>query len=954
MRTNLPVTQHEVVLKPGQTIVSKTNPKGVITYVNRDFIEISGFSEPELMGQAHNLVRHPDMPQAAFKDLWDTVKQGRPWRGIVKNRCKNGDYYWVEANVTPIWENGRVVEYMSVRSKPTAQQVRDAEALYRRLNAGEQVSAGLAAKLRQTFADMGLMAKAVALMVVIAAANLLSTANTWQLIASVGDGAGAGMADQLAEVQSSLVMNNALMLLVTLVGLVWFSRTYFVRPMEWMKATLMKMSCGDFSTHIDISRQDELGQLMQSLQCMQVRLGFEVEDTKRVANEASRVKRALDVANANVMLADEDYNIIYMNHSLVDMMNNAESDLQTVLPQFRAAELMGKNMDIFHRDPSHQRRLLDQATQLHEQQVEVAGRTIVIKATPVFDDHKVRLGTVIEWLDRTEELARLAEEQRIENERLEQERLVANENARIKQALDAVSANVMVADMDGQIVYANDAVQRMMSRAESDIKTELPEFSSADLMGSNIDIYHKNPAHQRAMLSDLKGEVSSQFLLGGRTLRVVANPIKSAEQQQIGVVVEWSDLTDEVAIQHELDSLIQNASLGNLGVRASIEGRDGFFLQVSQGLNSLMQICENVIGDVVQSLESLSRGDLTVTIDKDYEGQFGELKDNLNNTVGHLTTIVSEIRFAATSVLNGANEIAQGNADLSQRTEEQASSLEETASSMEEMTGGVRENAESAAEVEQQMEVTRRDAESGEAISRRAVASINEINQSSKRIADIIGVIDEIAFQTNLLALNAAVEAARAGEQGRGFAVVAAEVRSLAQRSAGAAKEIKDLINDSVAKVEDGTRFVTETGTTLAAISAAINQSAEAIKRLSTTAKEQSAGIEQVNIAVNQMDEMTQQNAALVEEATAASEAMADQARNLERQVAFFRLASEGANPSLASQPSLQVATTPAAERVSQPASARPAPAQPARAKPAAAPARVELDLDDEDHWEEF
>ena len=946
MRTNLPVTQHEVLLKPGQNIVSKTNPKGVITYVNRDFIEISGFSEPELIGQAHNLVRHPDMPQAAFKDLWDTVKQGKPWRGIVKNRCKNGDYYWVEANVTPIWENGQVVEYMSVRSKPSAEQIRDAEALYERLNAGEQVSVGAAARARKACTDMGLMAKAIALLVVIAAANLLGTANTWQLIAALGEGANGTQA-QLAEVQSSLIFNNALMLLVTLVGLLWFTKAYFVRPMEWMKATLMKMSCGDFSTHIDISRQDELGRLMQSMQCMQVRLGFEVEDTKRVANEASRIKRALDVANANVMLADEDYNIIYMNHSLVDMMANAEPDLQTVLPAFKADELMGKNMDIFHRNPAHQRGLLNQATKLHEQQVEVAGRTIVIKATPVFDDHNVRLGTVIEWLDRTEELAQLAEEQRIEAERLESERRVAHENARIKQALDAVSANVMVADMDGKIVYANAAVQRMMGRAEADIKTELPEFSTAALMGSNIDIYHKNPAHQRAMLRDLRGEVSSQFLLGGRTLRVVANPILSAEQQQIGVVVEWSDLTDEVAVQNELDSLIQNAALGNLGVRASVEGRDGFFLQVSQGLNSLMEICEGVVGDVVASLESLSTGDLTRTIDKEYEGQFGELKDNLNNTIGHLTSIVSEIRFAATSVLNGANEIAQGNADLSQRTEEQASSLEETASSMEEMTGGVRENATSATEVEQQMEVTRRDAEQGETISKRAVESINEINQSSKRIADIIGVIDEIAFQTNLLALNAAVEAARAGEQGRGFAVVAGEVRSLAQRSAAAAKEIKGLINDSVAKVEDGTRFVTETGSTLAAISSAVTRSAEAIKRLTSTAKEQAAGIEQVNIAVNQMDEMTQQNAALVEQASAASEAMAEQARNLERQVAFFRLAGDGASAAPAARS--------AAVSVAGHAQIQAHPAPVAKTVTRTAPANTIVPMEDhEDRWEEF
>ena len=934
MRTNLPVTQHEIELKPGQTIVSKTTPKGVITYVNRDFVEISGFTESELIGQAHNIVRHPDMPQAAFEDLWHTVNKGRPWRGIVKNRCKNGDYYWVEANVTPIWENGRVVEYMSVRSKPSPQQIQEAESLYRRLNAGDVVRPAPLERLRNLVGNAGLLTKAVALLAVIAMGAFLGTAHTWQLLSGLGMQLGPEQQQLLADTRSALIFTNSLVLLATLVAVLWFVQACFVRPMDWLKSSLLKMSCGDFSTRIDISRQDEMGQVMQSLQCMQVRLGFEVEDTKRVANEASRVRRALDVASTNVMLADEDYNIIYMNRSLEDMMANAEADLQTVLPDFRADDLMGKNMDVFHRDPQHQRKILSQATALYEQEVEVAGRTIVIKATPVFDDQGQRLGTVIEWLDRTEELAMLAEEQRQEEARLAKERQVAHENARIRQALDAVSANVMVADRDGRIVYANEAVTGMMKRAETDIRTELTDFSSDHLLGSNIDIYHKNPAHQQGMLRDMSGEISSRFVLGGRTLQVVANPIRADDNQQIGVVVEWSDLTDEVAIQQELDSLIQNAALGNLGVRADIEGRQGFFLKVSEGLNTLMAICEGVIGDVVTSLEALSTGDLTRTIDKDYEGQFGELKDNLNNSMGHLASIVSEIRFGATSVLNGANEIAQGNADLSQRTEEQASSLEETASSMEEMTGGVRDNARSALQVEQQMERTREEAVKGEAISHQAVAAINEINQSSKRIADIIGVIDEIAFQTNLLALNAAVEAARAGEQGRGFAVVAAEVRNLAQRSAGAAKEIKDLIKDSVAKVEDGTRFVNATGQTLATISESVSNVSKAIQRLATTVNEQSTGIGQVNVAVGQMDEMTQQNAALVEQASAASEAMAEQARNLEQQVAFFKLPDDaGARRNNAPSVNQTVATS---------------------VRPSIKPGMSSSPVASEDHWEEF
>ena len=876
-------------MKPNQTIVSKTTPKGVITYVNRDFVEISGFTEQELIGQAHNIVRHPDMPQAAFEDLWRTVQQGKPWRGIVKNRCKNGDYYWVEANVTPIWENGRVVEYMSVRSKPTTEQIRQAEALYTQLNAGNspQVSPVQAAKT--ALVNIGITTKALLMLAVVALCFMVGVGYSLNQLTMLTEVVGADQAQALSEYRSSLYGGYLFSFAAVVIGVMWFLKIAILNHFDWIKDTLIKMSCGDFSTHINIQRQDEIGCIMQSLQCMQVRLNFEIEDTRRVAAEASRVKSALDVASTNVMLADEDYNIIYMNESLQEMMQEAEADLQTALPQFSAAGLMGTNMDVFHRDPSHQRRLLDSATKLHEQQVEVGGRTIVIKATPVIVENQ-RLGTVIEWLDRTEELARLDEEQRAEQARLAQERQIANENARIKQALDAVSANVMVADKDGNIVYANDAVIQMMSTAEADIRTELPDFSAAGLLNSNIDIYHKNPAHQRQLLAGLRAQISSQFLLGGRTLQVVANPIVSADNEQIGVVVEWADLTEEVAIQQEIDGIIQNAALGNLNVRANAEGREGFFLQVSSGLNSLMDICEGVVSDVVRCLASLSKGDLTQMIEKNYEGEFGVLKDNLNNTIDHLTSIVSEIRYASTSVLNGANEIAQGNADLSQRTEEQASSLQQTASSMEQMTSAVKENADNAIHVEKQMETAKVSAEEGEEISRKAVVAINEINTSSKRIEDIIGVIDEIAFQTNLLALNAAVEAARAGEQGRGFAVVAGEVRNLAQRSADAAKEIKELITDSVAKVEDGTKFVNHTGKVLGDISASVTDVSEAIKRLARTANEQSSGIEQVNVAVSQMDEMTQQNAALVEQASAASEAMAEQAKNLGNQVELFRL----------------------------------------------------------------
>ncbi|HVK99238.1 MAG TPA: PAS domain-containing protein, partial [Dongiaceae bacterium] len=380
MRVNMPVTRNEIRLAPGQTIVSKTTPKGVITYINRDFIEISGFTEAELLGQAHNIVRHPDMPQAAFKDLWATLSAGKPWRGMVKNRCKNGDYYWVEANVTPIWSGGRVTEYMSVRSAPTAQQVLEAENLYARMNAGGNVKPSWVARVKQFFRDLPLNGKLTAFVCLFA-------------LTMLGDFFISGRA---------LPWPYILTLLIAVGALYQFLQTVVKRPLQEAAKVLRQFSSGDFSPQLDIDRNDEPGRVLQGMQCMKIKLNFELENTRLVANEALRVKNALDVCDTNVMLADPDYTIIYLNDSLRRIMKDAEADLKTALPAFDAERLLGSNMDIFHRDPAHQRRILDKAKTTYRQQVEVGGRTIVITATPVFDSADKRLGTVIEWLDRTD------------------------------------------------------------------------------------------------------------------------------------------------------------------------------------------------------------------------------------------------------------------------------------------------------------------------------------------------------------------------------------------------------------------------------------------------------------------------------------------------------------------------------------------------------------------------
>jgi methyl-accepting chemotaxis protein len=599
---------------------------------------------------------------------------------------------------------------------------------------------------------------------------------------------------------------------------------------------------------------------------------------QQASKENIRIRKALDVCKTNVMMADIDLDIVYMNDSVKAMMKLAEDDLKAELPSFDANNLMGNNIDQFHKNPSHQRGMLAKLSEVYNTNIVVGPRTFNLIATPVFDNSE-RLGTVVEWMDKTEVLEREA-----------REKVIADTNARVRQALDSVSGNTMIADNDCNIIYMNAAVKGMMSNAETDIRKDLPNFDANNLVGQNIDVFHKNPSHQRNLLAKLQNTYEAKILVGGRTFSLIANPIKNEEGERLGAVVEWMDRTDEVAVETEVDGLVKAAIDGDLSHRLETSNKKGFFLNLANGLNNLVGISDSVVNDTARVLDALAHGRLTETISADYHGSFGKLKQDSNATVAKLTEIITNIRESASTVSTGANEIAQGNADLSQRTESQASNLEETASSMEEMTSAVKQTSENSTHANELAASASKQAEQGGEVVSRAVTAMGEINQASNKIADIIGVIDEIAFQTNLLALNAAVEAARAGEQGRGFAVVAGEVRNLAQRSAGAAKEIKDLIRDSVEKVNAGTNLVNESGKTLEDIVSSVRRVTDMIEEISVAAKEQSSGIEQVNSAVAQMDEMTQQNAALVEEATAAGEAMAEQSRGMMKLMDFFTL----------------------------------------------------------------
>jgi methyl-accepting chemotaxis protein len=425
------------------------------------------------------------------------------------------------------------------------------------------------------------------------------------------------------------------------------------------------------------------------------------------------------------------------------------------------------------------------------------------------------------------------------------ERAVAAENARIRQALDRVSTSVILADASQTIIYINDIGAAMFARTEREISRTLTGFAASRLLGASLDVLFAQSTEQRHLLQQMTGSQVQEVKLGDCTFRIVMSAILARDGQRIGTVMEWTERTPEVAVESQMQTMLQAVLAGDLTQRLSLDGKSGFFEVLTRSVN--------------------------------------QLADNM-------AEIVATVKLAARDVYSGAEGISHGNVNLSQRTLEQSGSLEATAASVERITATVHQNAESAARASTLASSASDQAENGGGVVTQAVRAMTDINDASRRIADIIGVIDEIAFQTNLLALNAAVEAARAGEHGRGFAVVASEVRNLAGRSATAAREIKALIQDTARKVNDGSALVTRSGETLHQIVASIKTVSALVAEIAAASREQSQGIEQINRAVLQMDEFTQTNGSLVAQAAAASQTMAQRAGELNAMMERYQL----------------------------------------------------------------
>ena len=628
------------------------------------------------------------------------------------------------------------------------------------------------------------------------------------------------------------------------------------------------LQAGDYSNVSQDIRTDEFGELNNNLSEVTQSLA----NGKQIADEALRVKQALDNSSTSFVLTDPQHVIIYANPIAQGLLSTTPNQVNNDQFHSHSNQLLGQNIDMFFNGVADIRSVLPTLTKAYSTTIKLAELDLRTIINPIFDEHNAVMGYSTEFHDMTD----IFEEER--------------KKQRILESLSCASTNIMIANADRNIIYLNQSINNMFVECEEEFRRVNPNFVASNIINNSIDVFNHDLAQPTFMLDTLHTTQQAEITIGNRYFRIITNPIITDTGERLGSVIEWLDRTKEVIAEQEIIAMVNSALQGDFSFRASIHDKAGFLLSTSQGLNELMNITESGLNDVAKVLLAISKGDLTQRVEAEYTGTFNDLKDYCNTSCNNLTAMIANIRTSALTIDTAASEIAQGNMDLSSRTEQQASSLEETAASMDEINGTINLNAQNAEQANHLVADAVKVAFSGGDLIKQVVTTMGSINDSADQISNIIGVIDSIAFQTNILALNAAVEAARAGEQGRGFAVVAAEVRTLAQRSANAAKDIKSLISESVNNISTGNELVHQSGQTMEDIVSSIQRVNDIMGEIAAASRQQATSISEVNNAVSQMDEMTQQNAALVEQAAASSESLRGQSSVLTQNLLSFQL----------------------------------------------------------------
>ena len=580
-----------------------------------------------------------------------------------------------------------------------------------------------------------------------------------------------------------------------------------------------------------------------------VKYASDVTAQVQAREEAVKLRRIVEDSDAAFMMVDRDFVVTYINQATRNLLAQHQETFRKVWPNFDASKILGMCIDQFHKDPSHQRRLLSDPQKLpYKTDIQVGPLTIALNVTATYDANGVYVGNTLEWKDVTE--ARL------------QEARDADFRGQIA-AIDKAQA-VIEFDLDGTVISANENFLSVLGYRLEEVEGKHHSlFATKD--------YAESREYDEFWNTLKQGDfVGGEFQCVGKNgkevwLQASYNPIFDVNGNPVKVVNYATDITAAKEMEIQIKATQQ---------REQKHAKEQ----------------QHKVAELLTIVNAVAEGDLSIRMPDLGKDAIGQVAAGVGKAIESIHAALAKVRHVASTVALSSQELASASEQISSGAQEQASNLEETAASLEQITSAVKQNTDNSSQAQQLATSSRDVAESGGNVVGEAVGAMTAINIASKKIAEIIMTIDEIAFQTNLLALNAAVEAARAGEQGRGFAVVASEVRNLAQRSAGAAKEIKNLIQDSVAKVENGTELVNRSGETLQEIVTSVKRVADIVTEISAASSEQLTGIEQVNSAVSQMDRVTQTNAAQTEQMSGTSQALLSHSEELKRLVAAFRL----------------------------------------------------------------